>query len=203
VATPGAGSVTSTSTSITIDWANFTTPSGVTGYLVYRGQAAAHTSIYGASPVGTPSSSVFTDNGLLPGTWYVYRIYAVNNGKISAPSGEIWKQTAVSFARMSSGGNGGGSSSNLVTSDLAMINAPTTSTKSDAKTSTGSRSVASKPTSSAMSNALSQVTQELKAKLPDSLVSLLATTKKEKRNNSSDIFGELGSGSQFSLKSFE
>jgi hypothetical protein len=86
-----------TSTSIDLDWNNF---SSATSYRVYRGLPGAGSIYYTEVPVGSPTSSLFTDTGLAPNTTYFYRVFAVNSsGRLSAPSAQFAVTTGSSLLR--------------------------------------------------------------------------------------------------------
>lgn len=86
-----------TSTSIDLDWNNF---SSAASYRVYRGLPGAGSIYYTEVPVGSPTSSLFTDSGLAPNTTYFYRVFAVNSsGRLSAASAELAVTTGSSLLR--------------------------------------------------------------------------------------------------------
>ncbi|MET9254580.1 cellulase family glycosylhydrolase [Streptomyces sp. NPDC003717] len=84
-------STAKTSTSVTLAWNAATDDTGVTGYDVYRG----------ATKVGSPTTTGFTDTGLTAGTAYSYTVRARDAaGNVSSPSGALSVTTET-------GGGGG------------------------------------------------------------------------------------------------
>jgi hypothetical protein len=70
-----AASTTTGSTFITLGWGASSSPVGILRYDVYRG----------ASLIGSPTTTSFTDSTAVPSTAYTYTIKAVdNNGNVSA-----------------------------------------------------------------------------------------------------------------------
>jgi hypothetical protein len=59
---------------------------GATSYNIYRGTTSGGE---GTTPVGTSTSTGFTDTGLTNGTQYYYKISATNSAGTSAQSGEV------------------------------------------------------------------------------------------------------------------
>lgn len=74
-------------TSIPLSWTASTDNVGVTGYRVYRNG--------GTTPVGTPTTTSFTDSGLTPNTAYSYTVSAVD-----AAGNESVKTTAVATSTL-------------------------------------------------------------------------------------------------------
>jgi hypothetical protein len=85
------------STTINLTW---NAPAGaVTGYRIYRG----------ISPVGSCTTTAFSDTGLTPSMAYTYSVYALNGSQISGPS------NAASATTLAGGGAGGGTTVSSVT----------------------------------------------------------------------------------------
>jgi fibronectin type 3 domain-containing protein len=83
VATGGNGAVTLT----------WTASAGATSYSIYRGTTSGGE---GATPVGTATSTSFTDTGLTNGTTYYYTVTASNTAGTSAHSAEVHATPATS-----------------------------------------------------------------------------------------------------------
>jgi fibronectin type 3 domain-containing protein len=81
--TPTGLAATAGNGSVALTWA---ASSGATSYSIYRGTAAG---AEGATPVGTATSTSFTDSGLTNGTTYYYTITATNSAGTSAHSAEV------------------------------------------------------------------------------------------------------------------
>lgn len=82
---PTGLTVTATGSDATLQWSASTDNIGVDHYEVYRGTSAGFT--ISGSPIGEPTTTTYTDEGLDDGQWF-YRVVAVDGaGNESAPSG--------------------------------------------------------------------------------------------------------------------
>jgi chitodextrinase len=72
----GLTSPAQTSTTVTLSWTASTDNVGVTGYRVYRG----------ATLVGSPTGTMFTDTGLSPSTAYTYTVRATDAAGNTSPA---------------------------------------------------------------------------------------------------------------------
>jgi hypothetical protein len=73
----------------------------VTGYRIHRG----------ITPVGSCTTTAFSDTGLTPSVAYAYTVYALNGSQISGPSNAA---SATTFASSTGGGTGGGTTPSSV-----------------------------------------------------------------------------------------
>ncbi len=79
-AAPGYKPTLVTSTGVTINWAD--TATNESGYLVYRNDGTGSQLVPNCS-ISTPNLTTCTDNGLTPGTYYQYYVYAWNSSGAS------------------------------------------------------------------------------------------------------------------------
>src|SRR6202041_2383127 len=86
--------------SVILSW---TAGSGATSYNIYRGTTSGGE---GTTPVGTSTSTGFTDTGLTNGTTYYYKVSATNSAGTSAQSSEVSATPTASAAslQISAGG---------------------------------------------------------------------------------------------------
>src|SRR5580693_6736938 len=98
--TPAGLTASTGNGAVTLAW---TASAGATSYSIYRGTAAGGE---GTTPVGTSTTTSFTDTGLTNGTTYYYEVSASNSAGTSALSSEVsaTPTASASSLQISAGG---------------------------------------------------------------------------------------------------